>query len=141
MSMTARHEDRKARRMCQGCRDRKARFQYRGHVRADRVHPPSLPELRRASTLCFECYRSERERMRAQRLGEVRPVSIRSPFPGALTERQVQHRLAMLEFASALTGDQTSRTTMALDAASALAAADGSRASAARNMTMTTKAR
>ena len=89
MSMTARHESRKAQHLCQRCRDRKARFEYRGHVRADRDH-----------TLCFECYRSERERMRAQRLADVRPASIRSPFPGALTDRQVQHRLAMLAFAS-----------------------------------------
>jgi hypothetical protein len=51
--MTARHEDRKTRQMCERCRDRKARVQYRGHVRADRDHPPSLFELRRASTLCF----------------------------------------------------------------------------------------
>ena len=94
MSMTARHENRKAKQMCQRCRDRKARFQYRGQVRADRDH-----------TLCFECYRSERERMRAQRLTDMRPVPIRSPFSGALNERQVQHRVAMLAFARTLTAD------------------------------------
>jgi hypothetical protein len=53
------------------------------------------------STVCFECYRSERERIRAQRLTELRPGPMRSPFPAALSERQVQHRLAMLEFARA----------------------------------------
>ena len=93
MSMTARHESKKAEHMCQGCRGRKARLQYRGEVRADRDH-----------TLCFECYRSERERMRAQRLTDVRPASIRSPFPGALTERQVQHRVAMLAFLRTASG-------------------------------------
>ena len=129
MSMTARHENRKAKQMCQRCRDRKALYQYRGDVKADHDH-----------TLCFECYRSERERMRAQRLADVSPDSIRSPFPGAaMTERQVQHRLAMLAFARAAARDQASRTTMARDVGSSVAA-DGSSASAARNMTMAAKA-
>lgn len=90
MSMTARHESKKAHHLCRRCRDRKARFKYRGSVRADREH-----------SLCFECFRSERDRTRAQRLTDARPAPMRSPFPGALTERQVQHRLAMLEFARA----------------------------------------
>src|SRR5687767_2937009 len=128
MSMTARHENRKAKQTCRRCRDRKARVQYRGQVRADRDH-----------TLCFECYRSERERMRAQRLKDVRPVPIRSPFPGDLTERQVQHRVSMLAFLRTFTADQTSRRTMVRGAESSLAA-DGSRASAARNMKMAAKA-
>ena len=128
MSMTARHENRKAKQTCQRCRDRKALFQYRGQVKADRDH-----------TLCFECYRSERERMRAQRLTDVRPVPIRSPFPGDLTERQVQHRLAMLAHARFVTGDQASRRTMVRVPESSLAA-DGSSASAARNMTIAAKA-
>jgi hypothetical protein len=120
MSMTARHENRKAKQACQRCRDRKARFQYRGHVRADRDH-----------TLCFECYRSERERMRAQRLTDVRPVPIRAPFPGDLTERQVQHRLAMLAFAREVAGDRASCRTLVRvpDPAS-----EGSSASAARTL-------
>jgi len=42
------------RRLCQVCHQRKARFQYRGHVRADRDH-----------TLCFECFRAEQNRQRA----------------------------------------------------------------------------
>jgi hypothetical protein len=45
------------RRLCQFCHERKARFQYRGHVRADRNH-----------TLCFECYRAERNRQLARQL-------------------------------------------------------------------------
>jgi hypothetical protein len=94
MSMTARHESKKAHRLCQRCCDRKALFQHRGHVRADRDH-----------SLCFECYRAERERMRARRLNDVRPPSIRSPFAEALTERQIQHRRAMLAFVRATAGD------------------------------------
>ncbi len=43
--------------LCAGCRARKARFRYRGEVRADRDH-----------TLCFECYRAELNRVRALRL-------------------------------------------------------------------------
>jgi len=45
--------------LCAACRERKARFKYRGEVRADRDH-----------TLCFECYRGEINRARARRLTE-----------------------------------------------------------------------
>jgi hypothetical protein len=41
--------------LCEACRERKARFQYRGVVKADRAH-----------TLCFACFRSERDRLRAR---------------------------------------------------------------------------
>jgi hypothetical protein len=74
--------------LCQRCRDRKARFQYRGEVRADRDH-----------TLCFECYRSERERRRAHVLADIEaPRPLRSPFAKAplISERQVAHRTVML---------------------------------------------
>ena len=99
MSMTARHEDRKARQVCQRCRDRKARFRYRGHVRADRDHPPSLPELRRASTLCFECYRSEHDRQHAQRMLSVQAPMRRSPsLIARLSDHEVAHRRRMLEY-------------------------------------------
>jgi hypothetical protein len=87
MSMTARHENRKARQLCQRCRDRKARFQYRGEVRADRDH-----------TLCFECYRSERERQRALRVSWAESPMLR-PLVGAapaLSERQIAHRRQMV---------------------------------------------
>ena len=43
--------------LCEACRERKARFQYRGVVKADRAH-----------TLCSACFRSERDRLRARAL-------------------------------------------------------------------------
>jgi hypothetical protein len=55
--MTATHHSREARKLCERCWQRKARFQYHGVVRADRHH-----------TLCFECFRSERDRRRARLL-------------------------------------------------------------------------
>lgn len=74
---------------CQGCAARKARFQYRGRVRADRHH-----------TLCFECYRSARDRQRAQRLAllPVRAYPFAQPADSAsaLTPGQVAHRVRML---------------------------------------------
>lgn len=88
MSMTARHESRKARQACQHCRERKARYQYRGEVRADRNH-----------TLCFACYRSERERQRAQGLAQVDPQVQRSLVPvrsSPLSEREIAHRRRMM---------------------------------------------
>ncbi len=88
MSFSATHESKAARRNCQSCQERKARFEHRGVVRADRDH-----------TLCFECYRAERERQRAQRLSETdRPRPVVSPFagPAILGERQIAHRRAML---------------------------------------------
>jgi len=57
MSCTALRQIIELRKLCQGCRGRKARFQYRGVVRADQDH-----------TLCFECYRVERDRQRAREL-------------------------------------------------------------------------
>ena len=44
---------RASRHLCLGCRSQRARFRYRGRVRADRDH-----------TLCFRCYRSLRDRVR-----------------------------------------------------------------------------
>lgn len=91
MSFTAAHESKRTRHACQSCRDRKARFSYRGSVRADRDH-----------TLCFECYRRERERQRARHLADVstRPP-FRTPLPASAgaaspTDQQVAHRRAML---------------------------------------------
>jgi hypothetical protein len=58
MSRTALHRHARASRHdCAGCGSRRALFQYRGAVRADRDH-----------NLCFECYRSELDRQRAYRL-------------------------------------------------------------------------
>ena len=88
MSFSAAHESKAVRRTCQSCQARKARFRYGGAVRADRDHP-----------LCFECYRSERERRRAQVLAEVvRPESLWSQLldGAALTAREVAHRRQML---------------------------------------------
>lgn len=95
MSFSAAHESKAFRRNCQSCQERKARFQYRGAVRADRDH-----------TLCFECYRSERERRRARMLADpdrARPLA--SPFAAAatLTDRNVTHRRAMLAHLRRLT--------------------------------------
>jgi hypothetical protein len=55
MSLSAVHESKQSRRNCQDCGRRKARFRFRGVVRADRDH-----------TLCFGCYRSARDRNRAR---------------------------------------------------------------------------
>lgn len=78
--------------LCQRCRDRKALFQHRGRVRADRHH-----------TLCFECYRSERERQRAHTLADPsnppKQPSLFADVPDAataLTPSQVAHRRRML---------------------------------------------
>lgn len=89
MSFAAAHESKRSRRNCESCRQRKARFRYRGTVRADRDH-----------TLCFECYRSERDRRRARLMAAVQAVPGRSPLGEVLTSRQVTHRRAMLAFAS-----------------------------------------
>ena len=88
MSLSAAHESKKIRRLCETCRLRKARFRYRGVVSANRDH-----------TLCFECYRSERERRRSRLLAEPRPAMLPSPFGPQLTERQVAHRRLMLQLA------------------------------------------
>ena len=57
MSLSAAHESKQIQRTCQGCGARRARFRYRGIVKADRDH-----------TLCFECFRAERNRVNCQKL-------------------------------------------------------------------------
>ena len=57
MSWAAAHQSKSVRKICRRCRARKARFRYRGIVKSDREH-----------VLCFECYRSEVNRLRARRL-------------------------------------------------------------------------
>ena len=79
MSFAAADESKRTRYACQSCRDRKARFSYRGSVRADRDH-----------TLCFECYRAGRERRQA-----TLPLSV-SAAGSSLGDRQLAHRRAML---------------------------------------------
>lgn len=90
MSFTPVHEPRRARHTCQSCQDRKARFSYRGAVKADRDH-----------TLCFECFRRERERQRARWLADKPESSTHAvTVPGRagvrLTGQQAEHRRAML---------------------------------------------
>ena len=51
----ARRNQRAHRHTCAACRVRRALFQYRGAVRADRQHD-----------LCFQCYRAERDRLRVR---------------------------------------------------------------------------
>jgi hypothetical protein len=92
MSCAAARESRIVQRSCQSCRNRKARFQYRGVVRADRDH-----------TLCFECYRSEINRQRVRRLAAVSSGPVRALLPPRspfdvmrLSERQIAHRERML---------------------------------------------
>jgi hypothetical protein len=89
MSETAMKHAREQRRLCEQCRDRKAKFQYRGSVRADRDH-----------TLCFQCFRAQREHDRAVALSAGREAPpLVSPFgaPRPLTARQTAHRQVMLE--------------------------------------------
>ena len=74
MSFAAARASKRTRQTCQSCLDRKARFRFRGSVRADRDH-----------TLCFECYRRERERQRAMRLSEV---SVALPLRVALSQAE-----------------------------------------------------
>jgi hypothetical protein len=73
-----RRQSKQVKTLCLGCQERKARFRYRGEVRADRDH-----------SLCFECYRGEVNRARARRLGRV-----------ALDPRKIAHRQRMLEHLS-----------------------------------------
>ena len=85
MNMTARHDHPKAKQLCQRCRDPEARFRYRTEVN------PSL--------LCLQCYRTDRDHDHVKPPVSVRHGAVRSPLPRFLTERQIQHRLAMLAFA------------------------------------------
>src|SRR5450759_4888193 len=79
---------------CATCRERKARFKYRGEVRADRDH-----------TLCFECYRAAVNRARARRMTETAmPLWMPSPFgqegsghDRILNASQLAHRQGMLD--------------------------------------------
>ena len=94
MSSSERHRrSKRFRTLCAACQERKARFKYRGEVRADRDH-----------TLCFECYRAEINRARARRLTETAaPPHMWLPFGHheavggrVLDERQLAHRHRML---------------------------------------------
>lgn len=87
MSLTAVRET-TPKHQCESCRERKARFRFRGIVKADRDH-----------TLCFKCFRAQREVNRAREIASWRTFPSRSPFRPAqpLDDRQRAHRLRMLE--------------------------------------------
>lgn len=72
MSRASFAESREFRRRCESCRARKARFRYRGVVKADRDH-----------TLCFECFRAQRDRLRARLLATIPSAR---PLPARLRE-------------------------------------------------------
>jgi hypothetical protein len=60
-------------RLCQTCGERRAQYIRHGIVKADRTH-----------TLCFECFRAERNRVRARGLaGEGWLAPLASPLPPA----------------------------------------------------------
>jgi hypothetical protein len=89
-SSQRRRQFRSLRALCAACRARKARFQYRGEVRADRHH-----------TLCFECYRAELNRARARRLaerqtGRLRPL-VHDVDAQGLSASRAAHRERMLD--------------------------------------------
>ncbi len=88
MSQSSAHASRQVRRLCQQCHGRRALFQYRGEVRADRHH-----------TLCFACYRAERDRMRAAALAARVAALEVFPAPAAQlrapTSAQTGHRRRM----------------------------------------------
>ena len=102
MSSGERHRtSRRFRTLCAACRERKARFRYRGEVRADRDH-----------TLCFECYRAEINRARARRFREpATPLLKRSPSSPrelidsqVLDARRIAHRQRMLDHLQRVSG-------------------------------------
>ena len=82
MSRSAARESRQIQRLCETCRQRKAKYRFLGRVRADRQH-----------ILCFACFRSLRDRHHAQ--PRVNHPALRSPFRPPLTPRQIAHRRAM----------------------------------------------
>src|SRR5262245_43519479 len=96
MSSAAAHESKRVRHACERCHGRKARFRYRGAVRADHCH-----------TLCFECYRSELNRVRAKRAADECPTTLSNRFenqePLSLTGTQIAHRQKMLAYLRAET--------------------------------------
>ena len=51
----SRHSSSKRTKACANCKQHPAKFSYNGRVRADRDH-----------TLCFRCFRRERDRLQAR---------------------------------------------------------------------------
>ena len=94
----ARRHHREDRHLCADCRQRKAKYQYRGQVRADRQH-----------VLCFQCFRAARERQRAQLL-QVQPAQAALPFGSrSLTAAQIHHRERMLAYLQSLQVSECAR--------------------------------
>lgn len=93
MSSRERRQSNQVKTLCVGCHARKARFRYRGTVRADRDH-----------TLCFECYRREVNRTRARGLVDATPCVMPSlgrlldtSAGRVLSDRQRAHRQRMFD--------------------------------------------
>ena len=82
---------RASRHLCQNCRERRARFRYRGAIKTDPDH-----------TLCFECYRALHNSLREM----VRAVSF---FALRATTRGSQ------EYDVSRTNHETAKTTSAID--------------------------
>ena len=90
-----RRQSKQVKTLCASCQERKARFRYRGQVRADRDH-----------TLCFECHRGEVNRARARRLTEfatprhvqMTPAPFGTLISGGLNDHQIALRQHMLDF-------------------------------------------
>ena len=100
MSEAAYDLSRKVLRLCRSCAERKARFRFRGVVKADRDH-----------SLCFECFRAERDRRRAQLLAEAAPRQSSLHFaPTTLTQRATEHRRRMLAHMEAAGESRSARS-------------------------------
>ena len=96
MSFAAAPESRRIRQTCHSC---SPPSQERFGAASD--HQPSLYEPRRGTVLCFECYRSELNRQRAQGLEASPSTSPLPPFfseARQLTTAEIAHRRQMLGF-------------------------------------------
>lgn len=87
----ARRRRRPLRHLCAACQERKARYQYQGHIRADRTH-----------VLCFQCFRAERERMRAWQLANEPQPLLPWRSKRTLTLSEIEHRRRMLAYQESL---------------------------------------
>jgi len=98
MSYAAAPEPERVRQTCHSCRDRPPSQERFG---AASNRQPSLYEPRRGTVLCFECYRSELNRQRAQGLEASASTSPLPPFfseARQLTSGEIAHRRQMLGF-------------------------------------------
>jgi hypothetical protein len=96
MSFAAAPESERVRQTCHNCGPHS-----QARVGAPSDHQPSLYEPRRGTVLCFECYRSELNRQRAQGLERSPSTSPLPPFfseARQLTSAEIAHRRQMLGF-------------------------------------------